>query len=431
MPSAQGISHLHPLGWHQGGHNEAEQASLLTRLAQSVKEAGAAGGLAFTLHDEWYKHNWLVRRFEEPEERTTLWLNDLSPDQRYGLIGFHTSKWKLFTGDESAWRAEPTLHTNARAAAASGSFDGALSLRSLQAAADEGYLYLRLVVGCLDCVPAERAGDGRPRFDKASYAISLNTLPGASGIQTLPFGSVTLSGAANFLLLLTDPSAARLLVADNYNPYETVATPGVAGETDLRIRRTLDLSMKPRGLFEEVFVEPNVRRFTREGRCCPLSAPIGVRCATDSTTPRGPTPTRLASGTRIFRQARFSSAFRGTSCLSPIRRVSRCSAALRKAAPGNADPGDRDRGILARPHGRSGGRTSELESVAGPAGTERVPGPVDPALHLAEVGSRQGRTVSEEGLYGAAAALCRARGQPATESVYAAADDVSGAVSLD
>jgi tetratricopeptide (TPR) repeat protein len=270
VPSALGISHLHPLGWHQGGHNEAEQAALLARLARSVQEARVAGGLAVALHDEWYKSNWLVRRFQTPVDRGTLWLNDLTPDQHYGLIGFRTSKWKLFTGDDAAWRSEPALYTGAGGnAARPGTFDGALSLRSLQAAADEGYVYLRLVVRCLDCVPAERRSDGRPRFDKASYAIGLNTLPQTTGIQTLPFGSVTTAGGANFLLILTDPPAARMLIADNYNPYETVATPGVAGETDLRVRRDLTLAIRPRGLFDEMLVEPNVRRFTREGRLLP------------------------------------------------------------------------------------------------------------------------------------------------------------------
>jgi tetratricopeptide (TPR) repeat protein len=269
VPAGNGTSHLHPLGWNHGGHNETEQAALLTRLAQSVKGAGVAGGLAFSLHDEWYKHNWLVRRFEQPEDRGTLWLNDLNPDQRFGLVGFRTSKWKLFTGDEAAWGTEATLLSGTAKATGAGAFDGALTLRSLQAAADEGYLYMRLLVGCLDCSPADRRSDGRPRFDKASYAISLNTLPGSAGIQTMPFGSVTVPGGANFLLVLTDPVAARLLVADNYNPYEVVATPGVAGETELRPRQALTPSIKPRGLFEEVIVEPNVRRFTREGRMLP------------------------------------------------------------------------------------------------------------------------------------------------------------------
>lgn len=267
IPSAAGISHLHPLGWHHGGHSEAGQAALLVRLAESVKAAGAAGGLAFTLHDEWHKHNWLVRRFESPEERGTLWMNDLNPDQRYGLLGFRTSKWRLFTGDPTAWRAEPVLVSTA--AGASRTPDGALALRSLQAAADEGYLYLRLTVGCLDCPSSDRATGGRPRFDRASYALTLNPLPGRAGIQTLPFGDVTVPGGAAFLLVLTEPEAARLLVADNHNPYEVVATPGVANETALRPRLALDIGLKPRGLFEEMTVEPNVRRFTRDGVLLP------------------------------------------------------------------------------------------------------------------------------------------------------------------
>lgn len=270
MPSANGVSHVHPLGWNHGGLGEVEQATLVVRLAQSIREAGAAGGIASSLHDEWYKQNWLVRRFATPEDRGTLWLNDLNPEQRYGLVGFRTSKWKLFTADADAWRAEPALLTgSARSDVHGGPFDGALMLRSLQAAGDEGYLYLRLGIGCLDCSPADRRPDGRPRFDKASYAIALNTVPGAAGVQALPFGSVTTAGGINFLLVLTEPPAARLLVADNYNPYEIAPTPGVPGETEWRLRRTLDTSVKPRGLFEEIIVEPNARRFTRDGAVLP------------------------------------------------------------------------------------------------------------------------------------------------------------------
>ena len=292
VPNALGVSHIHPLGWNQGGHSENEQAALMVRLAQSVKDAGAAGGMAFTLHDEWYKHNWLVRRFEDPEERGTLWLNDLNPDERYGLVGFRTSKWKLFTADAAAWRSEQTIATGNATATTGGPFAGALSLRGLQAAADEGYLYLRLTVGCLDCSPSERRPDGRPRFDRASYAIAINTLPGTAGIQTLPFGPIESAGGANFLLVLGDPSTSRLLVADNYNPYEIVPLPGVANETDWRVRRTMTLGMKPRGVFEEVIVEPNVRRFTRDGGVfaaqrvsrSPLRYGIDAEAGTDADT---------------------------------------------------------------------------------------------------------------------------------------------------
>jgi tetratricopeptide (TPR) repeat protein len=267
VSNAMGVSHVHPMGWHHGGHDEAGQAALLARLARAVQEAGTAGGLVFALHDEWYKRNWLVRRFQEPDDRATLWLNDLDPDQRFGLIGFRPAKWKLFTGASGAWQSEAVLYRNTGRGAATGdAFDGARTLRSLQAAADEGYLYFRLVVDCLDCAPKERRPDGRPRFDKVSYALTLNTLPGTLGVQSLPWGNLTAPTGVNFVLLLTDEPAARLLAADNYNPYEVVPTPGIAAETDVRLRVALETALAPRGTFGDVTVEPNRRRYTRDGR---------------------------------------------------------------------------------------------------------------------------------------------------------------------
>jgi len=223
--------------------------------------------MVFSLHDEWYKHNWLVRRFEVPDERTTLWLDDLNPDQRFGLLGFRPNKWKLFAGDTAAWQSETMLYKQTgRGPNVGDGFDGARTLRSLQASADEGYVYLRLTVDCLECVAKEKRPDGRPRFDKVSYGIALNTLPGGTGIQSLPWSGVQLPQGANFLLLLTDEPAARLLSAENYNPFETVPTPGIQGETDVRLRFAMNTALLPRGTFGEVVVEPNRRRYTRDGK---------------------------------------------------------------------------------------------------------------------------------------------------------------------
>jgi hypothetical protein len=270
VPNSMGTSHFHPQGWHHGGHDEAEQAAVVTRLARTFQEAGTAGGIVFSLHDEWYKQNWLVRRFEVPEDRGTLWLNDLNPDQRFGLMGFRTSKWRLFTRAPSAWENEPALYSAApRRRQGANPFEGARTLRELKAAVDEAYLYVRLGVDCLDCSPKERRADGRPRFDMASYALTINTRPGAFGVQQLPFGGVSLPTGANFLLLLTDPPDARLLVSDNYNPYQIVPTPGIPSDTDVRFRLALDPTLGPRGSFAEVVVEPNRRRYTRDGQLVP------------------------------------------------------------------------------------------------------------------------------------------------------------------
>lgn len=268
--SAMGIGQLHPLGWHQGGLDERQQAALLARLTRTVREANTAGGLVFSLHDEWYKRHWLVRRFQEPEDRGTLWLNELNADQRYGLYGFRPRKWKLFTGDAGAWQNETVLHRgSAGGRTAEDPFAGARALRQVQAAADEAFLYVRLAVDCLDCSARDRRADGRPRFDKASYALAINTQPGTLGAQTLPWNGPSMPSGANVLVLLTDEPAARLLVAGNYNPYEVVATPGIPTETDLRLRYSIATAIVPRAPFTEVTVEPNRRRYTRDGRQMP------------------------------------------------------------------------------------------------------------------------------------------------------------------
>ena len=270
VSSSNGISHLHPLGWHQGGLNEAEQAALLGRLARTMQEAGTAGGMVVSLHDEWYKQNWLVRAFEQPAERGTLWLNDLNPEERLGLMGFRPSKWKLFTRRRRGLAEGGHAVRQHRADRRAGDpVEGARRLRSLQAASDEALLVLRLTVDCLDCAPREPKAPGQPRFDKASYAIALNTSPGAFGVRQLPFGSLAMPAGATFLLWLTDPPAARILVANNYNPYELAPTPGVPSDTEVRLRFSMNPALAQGGGFGEMIVEPNRRRFTRDGRLLP------------------------------------------------------------------------------------------------------------------------------------------------------------------
>ncbi|MBI2679329.1 MAG: tetratricopeptide repeat protein [Candidatus Koribacter versatilis] len=273
MPSSMGISHFHPYGWHHGGHNEEQQAQILVRLGKTIKETGCAGGVLFELMDEWYKHNWLTVDFESPVDRANLWLNDLDPEKRYGIVGFHTSNWKLFTGDAAAWSALPkenTLYTSSTGAKAfNDGYDGARSIRSVQAATDEGYLYLRLALACLDCPGKDRKKDAKPDFSKAMYAVAINTMPSSAGIRRLPFGELDVKNGANFLLLLGDPTATRLLVADTYNPYQVLPKPGVPNETEISYRRGYTPSLQQRGTFMDFVVETNRRRYGRDGTAYP------------------------------------------------------------------------------------------------------------------------------------------------------------------
>jgi hypothetical protein len=187
----------------------------------------------------------------------------MDPEQRYGIIGFQTSKWRLFAGDMAAWDKETLLYTGSGSAA--DPQDGALHIRSVHAGGDEGYLYLRLKLACADCTGPARRPDGKPDFERAAYAIAINTLPGLSGVRSLPFGGVRLESGANFLLYLTQPSASRLLVAENYNPYRISPKEGVPGETELSYRRGMNTAMEEAGIFTELVVETNRQRYGRDG----------------------------------------------------------------------------------------------------------------------------------------------------------------------
>ncbi|MBI2683555.1 MAG: hypothetical protein HYX26_10160 [Acidobacteriales bacterium] len=247
MPNAIGISHFHPYGWHHGGHGEAEQADIVRRESRAVKEAGCAGGIVFSLIDEWYKHNWLTVDFEDPIERATLWLNELDPEKRYGMLGWRTSKWDLF-GDGAKWAGEPVIYQGAAKGEA---------LQSVQAATDEAFLYLRLNGACVGC--------GK---DKRAYAVALNPLPNQAGVRKLPFG-VTMTQGATFLLYLSSPDFARLYIAENYNPYQIKPRPNLPNETELSYKRAFVAKLADSGDFQEQVVETNRRRFGRDGTLYP------------------------------------------------------------------------------------------------------------------------------------------------------------------
>jgi hypothetical protein len=259
IPSSIGISHFHPYGWHHGGQTEVQQAADLVRMARAIREAGCAGGIVFELMDEWYKQNWLTAPFEIPAERTPLWINEMDPEKRYGLIGFRTSKWRLFAGDDAAWSREQTIYKAEKSSPPAG------DLLFLQSAADEAFLYLRLHLACPDCA----AGVGGRILDQNAYALAINTLPGSAGIRQLPFGNLTLDPGANFLLYLAAPNYGRLFVADDYNPYQLLRQAAAPDQSELVLRSNYRAELRASGQFVDMVVETNRARYGREGAYYP------------------------------------------------------------------------------------------------------------------------------------------------------------------
>src|SRR5581483_10276337 len=109
--------------WNQGGYSESQQAEALVRLTRSFKSAGVAGALIFELADEWYREGWISEGFQSSPDKASLSLNDLDPAKRYGLIGYHTSKWQLFSGDPQLWDKEKKVVTDASPSKAADSYD--------------------------------------------------------------------------------------------------------------------------------------------------------------------------------------------------------------------------------------------------------------------------------------------------------------------
>ncbi len=248
VANSLGIGRFHPQGWNLGGHDEEQQAALLSRLTRGVRETGCAGGLVYALSDEWYKASWPNADLQSPFERGALWLSEMEPRKHYGLAGYRTSKWKLFAGDANAWQAETRLYSGSPSAG-----EGMPRPESVQAAADEAYLYLRLNVSCLDCPGPGRRADGKPDFDQFAFAFALNTLPKVAGARQLPMGNVTLDSGANFVLYLGEPANSRLLVAQNYVPYEKSANPA-PNEPLLTLRRGQSAALVAQAPFVEFSV---------------------------------------------------------------------------------------------------------------------------------------------------------------------------------
>lgn len=259
IPSSIGISHFHPYGWHHGGQTEAQQAAALVRMAHGIREAGCAGGVLFELLDEWYKQNWLTAPFEVPAERSPLWLNDMNPEERYGLIGFRTGQWRLFAGDNELWSRQATLYKAKQPSDAPG------ALLSLQAGSDQGFLYLRLNLVCPGCA----AGASSRAFDGHAYAVAINTLPFAGGIRKLPFGGLTLAPGADFLLYLAAPNYGRLFVADDYNPYRLIRAPELPDKSELVLQNNFRPELRDEGRFVDMVVETNRARYGRDGSYFP------------------------------------------------------------------------------------------------------------------------------------------------------------------
>lgn len=223
IPTSRDIAHVHPAGWHHGGHSDREQGAINGRLMRDIHETGMAGGVLFSWFDEWCKKTWLFGGYAIPADRRPFWFNFQDPEQNYGLLamypGYPEKKTTLacraeeWTGATELYRKQEKTMTHRF----SDGSDSARRLVRLAAQHDEGFLYLRLeTAGAVD-------------FNRAHYLIGLDTGAGGAGEQALPFGLNLRSPAGlTFLVQLAGKDASRILAAAAYDKYLNEAAGRIA-----------------------------------------------------------------------------------------------------------------------------------------------------------------------------------------------------------
>ncbi len=280
VPTSRGISHFQPQGMNHGGHTEEEQGRICERLMGNIIEAKCAGGLVFSWIDEWFKKNWLTVDFENPLERNPLWFNAMDPEQNYGLLAMKPGKngWKIkIDGKDEDWkeikawyrdryleeegenfiqRMRRKIHgpIEMRQKFRDG-FDGARDLKRFYVTHDEGYLYMKFEVLCLDCDQ-----DGDVDWDHAHYFIGIDTYRRDLGDFRFP-GAADLPAPSGmeFLIEVKGYDRSRILVDESYDIYKhTIEGWGPYHSQPNR-----------NGRFKELIAETNRERYGRNGTIFP------------------------------------------------------------------------------------------------------------------------------------------------------------------
>jgi tetratricopeptide (TPR) repeat protein len=270
VPTSMGVGHFSPAGFDEGGKTETQQGQLLARLSRSVRESGAAGGMIFEWVDQWFRQSWSQRNYEVPANRRVLWTNAMNPAENFGVMAADPRGRSIHTlsGQPSEWIGQNPFYAESHAGLATplgDRYDPGRDLKALYVDADEGFLYLRLVVSRLD-----NDNDGQPDWKDANYLIGLATAPNVGGITYLPFITpIRFPMGITYAIQLAGPAASRIWIASSYNPFRIVTVEGIPTQTTLGSKLGWKPSVASSGNFEAQIAEPNRRRYSRDGRYFP------------------------------------------------------------------------------------------------------------------------------------------------------------------
>ncbi|WP_126427004.1 hypothetical protein [Brevibacillus marinus] len=105
VPASLGVAHIGNLGRDQGGHSEQQQGEINAELFREIYAEGYAGAILFAWQDEWFKKTWNTMKFELPQDRLAYWLNVLTNESLFGVLGMYPGKdgRLIIDGDASDW----------------------------------------------------------------------------------------------------------------------------------------------------------------------------------------------------------------------------------------------------------------------------------------------------------------------------------------
>lgn len=186
VPNSRGNSHYTPFGYYHGGYTEQEQADITVLMTDNIHQTGCAGAVCFEWIDEWFKNNWLVMDFEQPQERRKEWHNVENPEQNYGIIAMESRK-KIIDGKAGDWSSNTKKPF-------------------IEADADPSYFYLGVNMPGVD-------------FSRHNLYIAVDTYDKNLGELRIPFLNQTLDRGAEFLIQITDTNRSGVMVDNYYSVY--------------------------------------------------------------------------------------------------------------------------------------------------------------------------------------------------------------------
>ncbi|MGG1660088.1 hypothetical protein [Brevibacillus sp. NRS-1366] len=199
VPASLGTAHFGNLGRNQGGHTEKQQGEIDAALMREIHEEGYAGGLLFVWQDEWFKKTWNTMRFELPEDRRSLWINVLTNESLFGILGMYPNKEGVLAidGDRADWDKLAPEDKQRLDAQIPG-------FEELWMTHDEGYVYIM----------AQLQQDFHPETEK--LYLGIDSIPGGNK-HAAELSGITLDEGLETLIQLGKAEESNIRIASNYD----------------------------------------------------------------------------------------------------------------------------------------------------------------------------------------------------------------------